>query len=84
MGLGRGLFARFAAGSASFKKKEKNMVIYEFYFNDGREEDSLIGILPERRKNKRRVTRKSIMKWGKLAAGSNADPDSIYYVRLDL
>ena len=60
------------------------MVIYEFYFNDGREEDSLIGILPERRKNKRRVTRKSIMKWGKLAAGSNADPDSIYYVRLDL
>ena len=66
------------------------MVIYkfyfddEFYFNDGREEDSLIGILPERRKSRRRVTRKSIMKWGKLAAGGNVDPSSIYYVKLDL
>ena len=60
------------------------MVIYKFYFNDGREEDSLIGILPERRKSRRRVTRKSIMKWGKLAAGGNVDPNSIYYVKLDL
>ena len=40
------------------------MVAYEFYFNDGHEEDSLIGILPERRKNRRRITQKSIMKWG--------------------
>ena len=60
------------------------MVIYKFYFNDGRGEDSLIGILQERRKNKRRVTRKSIMKWGKLAAGSYVDPNSIYYVKLNL
>ena len=61
-----------------------NMVAYEFYFNDGCEEDSLIGILPERRENKRRVTRKSIMKWGRMAAGSNVNPNSIYYVKLDL
>jgi len=60
------------------------MLAYQFYLNDGREEASLIGILPERRKNKRRVTRKSIMKWGKLVAGSNVDPNSIYYVKLNL
>ena len=56
------------------------MLTYQFYLNDGREESSLIGILPERRKNKRRVTRKSIMKWGKLVAGSYVDPKSIYYI----
>ena len=60
------------------------MVAYVFYFDDGCEEDCLIGMLPERRRNKRRVTRKSIMRWGKLAAGSNVDPNSIYYVELNL
>ena len=71
----------------SIKKKPErrlNMVAYVFYFSEGCEEDSLIGMLPERRRDKRRVTRKSIMRWGKLAAGSNVDPNSIYYVRLDL
>ena len=60
------------------------MLTYQFYFNDGREESSLIGILPERRKNKRRVTRKSIMKWGKLVAGRYIDPNSIYYIPVKL
>jgi hypothetical protein len=64
-------------------KRRINMVAYEFYFDDGREEISLIGILPERRKNKRRVNRKSIMKWGKLAAGSYVDPNSIYYIQVE-
>jgi hypothetical protein len=59
------------------------MVVYEFYLNDGSEEPNLIGILPERRKNRRRVTRNSIMKWGKLAAGSYVDPKSIYYIQFD-
>jgi hypothetical protein len=66
-------------------ERRLNMLAYEFYFNDGREEASLIGILPERRKNKRRVTRKSIMKWGQLAAaGSYVDPNSIYYIQVEL
>ena len=82
--VGERVICKICGGFGFIKKGEENTVIYKFYFNDGRGEDSLIGILPERRKNKRRVTRKSIMKWGKLAAGSNADPDSIYYVRLDL
>lgn len=63
-------------------ERRLNMVAYVFYSNDGCEEESLIGVLPERRKNKKRVTRKSIMRWGKLAASSNADPNSIYYIKL--
>jgi len=58
------------------------MLAYEFYSTDGYDEASLVGILPERRKNRRRVTRRSIMKWGKLAAGSYMDPNSIYYIKV--
>ncbi len=60
------------------------MVLYEFYIKDESNEPELVGILPERRKNKRRVTRKSIMKWGKIVAGSHVDPDNIYYVKLNV
>ena len=60
------------------------MVLYEFYIKDGSNEPELVGVLPERRKNKKRVTRKSIMKWGKIAAGSNVDPNTIYYVKLNV
>jgi len=57
------------------------MVAYEFYLNDGYREPNLIGILPEKRKNRLRITRRSIMKWGKLAAGSYVDPKSIYFIQ---
>ena len=60
------------------------MVAYEFYLNDGCEEPNLIGILPERRKNGRRITPESIMKWGKLAAGCYVDPNSIHFVQVEL
>ena len=60
-----------------------NMVAYEFYLKGGTEEDNLIGILPERRKDRKRVNRRSIMRWGKLAAG-NCSEKGIYYVRVNL
>ncbi len=59
------------------------MVAYEFYLDDHCEEPSLIAILPERRKNRRRITRHSIMKWGQLAAGSHVDPKKIYYIQVE-
>ena len=60
------------------------MVTYEFYLKDGIEEPDLIGILPERRKDRRRITRGSIMRWGQLVAGSYVDPNSLYFIQLDL
>ncbi len=68
------------------------MVSYEFYFDTGEKgdnpaismnESNLIGILPERRKDRRRVTRNSIMRWGRLAAGSYVDPKRIYYIQIN-
>ena len=61
-----------------------NMLAYQFYMNDGGDEPNLIGILPERRRNRKRITRKSIMKWGRLAAGTYVDPNSIYFIQIDL
>jgi hypothetical protein len=58
-------------------------VHYVFYYNDG-QEDNLIGVLKERRKNKKRVTEESIKKWGRLAAGSHVDPNSIFYITVNL
>jgi hypothetical protein len=57
---------------------------YHFFLNDGRkEEPELIGILPERRKHPQRITEKSIMKWGKLVAGSYVDPSHIFFIRTE-
>ena len=60
------------------------MTAYEFYLKDGSGEADLIGILPERRKHPRRKTWESIMRWGKLVAGSYVDPNSIHFIRIDL
>lgn len=61
-----------------------NMRAYQFYVTDGREEPDLIGILPERRKDRRRVTWESIMKWGLLAAGRYVNPENVYFVEVEL
>ena len=41
------------------------MIAYEFYCRDSAKEYELLGILPERRKDLRRITDASVMKWGK-------------------
>ncbi len=60
------------------------MMLYEFFWNDEAGEAVLFGILPERRKDQLRITQESIMKWGRLAASSYVDPDSIYYIAVHL
>jgi len=41
------------------------MVAYEFYWLDSTGGYQIIGVLPERRKDPKRLTRESIMNWGK-------------------
>ncbi len=43
----------------------------------------MIAILPERRRNPLRITRESVMRWGKLAAGSYVDPESIFFIQVE-
>jgi len=60
------------------------MVAYEFYVNDGIEEFHLLGILPERRKDPLRITKESIVKWGKLVAGDSVDIHNMYFIQIEV
>jgi arginyl-tRNA--protein-N-Asp/Glu arginylyltransferase len=58
------------------------MVAYEFYQPDSVKEYDLLGILPERRKDARRITDASVMKWGKMLLGHNGSKKSIFYKKV--
>ena len=42
------------------------MVAYELYWLNPTGEYQIIGVLPERRKNPMRITKDSVMNWGKM------------------
>jgi hypothetical protein len=60
------------------------MVVYEVYWLDPTGEYQLIGILPERRKTLIRITKKSVMNWGKMLLGDNVDSKKIFFKRLTI
>ena len=60
------------------------MLAYELYSFDKIKGFELIGVLPERRKNPKRITRDSVMSWGRMLLGDNADNRSIYFKRITL
>ncbi len=40
---------------------------------------NFIGILPERRRNPKRITKESVLNWGRIILGSNADGKKIFF-----
>ena len=65
------------------------MKAYEFYLADGNKkiEGKLIGILPERRHDPKRITSESIMGWGKKVLGEISSVDSnngLYFIRVEV
>jgi hypothetical protein len=58
------------------------MEAYEFYLNDSEGNKSLIGILPERRKDPKRITQKSILRWGRMLLYDTADRRSFFFERI--
>jgi hypothetical protein len=59
---------------------------YEFYKRRERTGDQLIGILPERRRDRNRITQESIMNWVKVLLGHDADKEinKVYFVCVDV
>ena len=55
------------------------MVAYEFYWRDETGKEHLIGILPERRKNSERITKESIIRWGRMLLGDDVDSKEIFF-----
>jgi len=60
------------------------MVAYEFYWRDPIKGFELIGTLPERRRNPRRITHKSVINWGKKIIGENTDFDNIFFYQVTI
>jgi hypothetical protein len=60
------------------------MIAYEFYWRDEEGKEHFIGILPERRKNRERITKKSIINWGWQVIGENSDVKNIYFVQVEM
>jgi hypothetical protein len=57
------------------------MVTYEFYWRDNFGKVHLIGILPERRKDQRRITDESIMNWVKKFINDINSLNNIFFTR---
>lgn len=57
------------------------MIFYEFYWEDGEGNHHFFAILPERRKDSRRITRESIMKWGWMIIGNTPSVKRIYFIK---
>ena len=60
------------------------MVAYEFYWRDSTKGFELIGILPERRKDPKRISQASIMNWGKLILGEYVDENDIFFIKVTI
>ena len=60
------------------------MVIYEFYWRDPIKGYEMIGMLPERRKDPRRITHQSVMNWGRKIIGENADFNDLFFIQITL
>ena len=61
------------------------MLAYELYTFNKKKGYEIIGVLPERRKNPMRITRDSVMNWGKSLLGDDVDSKNIFFrpVRID-
>jgi len=61
------------------------MVVYQVYSHDMINGYELIGVLPERRKNPMRITRESVINWGKTLLDYDGEGKSIIFkaVRID-
>jgi len=60
------------------------MTAYEFYYRDERGKEHFIGILPERRKDPKRITRESVLNWGRMVIGESSDVTDLYFVRVNM
>jgi hypothetical protein len=54
------------------------MLVYELYTFHKEKGYELIGVLPERRKNPTRITRESVIRWGRMLLGDDIDCKDIF------
>ncbi len=60
------------------------MVAYEFYLRNDKGSEHLVGILPERRKDPKRITRESVMNWVRELLGNKKDIMRIFFIEVEV
>ena len=60
------------------------MIVYEFYYLDPIEGCQIFGVLPERRKNPARITRNSVMDWGKVLFSNKLGNNEISFIQVTI
>jgi hypothetical protein len=58
------------------------MVAYEVYSYDKMKGYELIGILPEKRKDPKRITKESVLKWGRMLLNGSEDSKNITFKQM--
>ena len=60
------------------------MIGYELYWHDPIKGYQLIGVLPERRRNPERITKESVMNWGKKYFGYNLNLNEMFFLEVEI
>ena len=55
------------------------MVAYELFSYDKKTGYEFIGILPERRKDPKRITKESVVNWGRMVLGHRSGDKKIFF-----
>jgi len=59
-----------------------DMVAYELFSFDKKNGYEFIGILPERRKDPKRITKESVVNWGRMVLGNRSEGKIILFNRV--
>lgn len=60
------------------------MVGYEFYWHDPIKGYELIAVLPERRRNPKRINKKSVLNWGRKYFGKNLTLGDMFFIEVEI
>ena len=60
------------------------MLVYELYALKKKKGYELIGVLPERRKNPTRITRESVIGWGRILLGDDGDSEDMFFKPVEI
>jgi hypothetical protein len=71
-----------ALKSHSLDKGFTDMVAYELFSFDEKSGCEFIGILPERRKDPKRITVESVVNWGRMVLGTRSEGKKILFNRV--
>ncbi len=60
------------------------MIGYELYWRDPIKGYQLIGVLPERRRNPKRITKKSVLDWGEKYFGNDLSLNEMSFLAVEI